>query len=385
MGPVSVMLKPSSGGCNMQCAYCFYCDEQNKRDQFSYGMMSEETLKNTIRKVLGNAEGSCLIAFQGGEPTLRGLDFFRKAVDLVQHYNRKHVRVQFAFQTNGTNITDEWAEFFYENHFLVGVSLDGTRENHNRYRKMKTGEDSFDRALQGCAILEKHRVEFNILTVVHKYTAKQIRQIYAFLRKKNFDYLQFINCLDPLGEAPGQREWSLLPEEYGQFLIDLFDCWYEEWKQGHHPYVRQFENYVGLLMGYLPEACDMGGTCSRQFLVEADGSTYPCDFYAVDDCLLGNMNTDTIKSMDEKREEIRFIEASKPVPEECRMCEFVRLCRNGCRRCRGILEDGAFMQEGIGGAGTESSKNYFCEGYRMFFRECLPRMKEIAASGRYLR
>lgn len=365
MPPISVLLKPASGNCNMTCDYCFYCDEQKKRTQASYGMMNEETLKNVMRKMILHAEGSCSVAFQGGEPSLCGLNFFRKAVEYAKKYNRKNIHVAFAFQTNGTNITEEWCEFFAENHFLVGISLDGNRENHNRYRHYKSGETTFDRIMETCRMLEKYRVEYNILTVVHKQTAQEIQNIYGFFKKKNFDFQQYIPCLDSLFEEPGRMEYSLTPKKYGEFLIKLFECWYQDFKRGHMPYIRQFDNYVGMIKGYLPEACDQRGCCGIQYVLEADGSVYPCDFYVLDGYRLGNVNENSIEELDSMRQKIGFLQESVKISQECLNCEYLSLCRSGCRRSRIKVKD-------------EMYQNYWCEGYRMFFDACLPRMKEIA-------
>lgn len=327
--------------------------------------MSEETLKNVIRKVVLHAEGSCFIAFQGGEPSLAGLDFFKKAVEYVNFYNRKKIAVQYAFQTNGTNMTEEWCRFFQENHFWVGVSVDGTQEIHDKYRRYQTGGPTYEKIMEVCRLMERCKVEYNILTVVHREIAENIKQIYDYYKQKKLMYQQYITCLDPLFEEQGKMPYSLTPEIYGRFLVDLFDCWYEDYKKGRHPFNRQFENYIGILMGYVPESCEQRGICGMQYVVEADGSVYPCDFYMLDEYRLGNINENSIAQMDEKRNEIRFRELSEQMSEECKSCPYFALCRNGCRRSR--IADG-----------PETYRNYFCESYKMFFEKCMPRMVEIA-------
>lgn len=365
MPPISVMLKPVSGSCNMKCEYCFYCDEQEKRVQKNYGFMSLDTLRNVIRKAVLHAEGSCMIAFQGGEPSLAGLDFFQQAVEYANHYNRKKLPIQFGFQTNGTLIDREWCTFFQQNHFLVGVSVDGTQELHNRYRRFHSGASTWEQILNNIRLMEESGVEYNILTVVHKETAENIREIYKFYKNMGWDFQQYIACLDPLYEEPGHRRYSLTPRLYGKFLIELFDCWYEDYQKGCQPFNRQFENYVQNLSGYLPESCEHRGMCGVQYVVEADGSVYPCDFYMLDDYLLGNINTDTIASMDRRRLEMGFLEKSRKASSQCRSCNWQKICRNGCMRCR--IE-----------TAPDEYKNYFCEGYRMFFEHSFPRLKKIA-------
>ena len=366
MPAVSVLIKPASGMCNMRCDYCFYCDEAAKRRQASYGLMTDETLKNVIRRCVIPAEGACTIAFQGGEPTLRGLPFFEKAVEYARHFNRNGIRIDFALQTNGCGITEDWCRFFARNHFLVGVSVDGVREIHDRYRHSGDNGPTYDRVMRTIGLLDQHQVDYNILTVVHREIAENIRGIYAAYRKQGWNYLQFIACLDPLGEPRGNQPYSLLPEAYGQFLIDLFDLWYADYQRGNAPFIRQFENYVGVCLGMVPESCDQRGVCTVQYVVEADGSVYPCDFYALDEWRLGNFNRDRMSQIKERADALGFIARSRNQPPECGECKWRFLCRGGCFRSR--LEAGE----------NDAGLNYFCPGYRMFFERWGDTIREIA-------
>lgn len=211
MPPISLLIKPVSGMCNMKCDYCFYRDETHKRSQECYGFMSEKTLKNVIRKTVLTATGSCSLAFQGGEPTLCGLEFFKRCVELVGHYNRRKIQINYSLQTNGYNLTEEWCQFLSENHFLTGISVDGLEFTHDAYRKTWEGAPTYQRIMENIQRLEHFGCEYNILTVVHKQTARHIKEIYREYRRRGWDYMQFIPCLDPLGEVPGSREYSLLP------------------------------------------------------------------------------------------------------------------------------------------------------------------------------
>lgn len=368
MPPISVLMKPSSGMCNMSCDYCFYCDETQKREQESYGFMTEQTLKNIIRRTMLRAEGSVNYAYQGGEPTLRGLSFFRKAVEFQRQYNRHGIRVMNVLQTNGYALDEEWCSFFRENHFLIGISVDGTERIHDAYRHDKNGGSTYRRVVRSVELLEQYGVDYNILTVVNADVAANIGEIYEAYRRNGWNYQQYIACLDPLGEAHGAMKYALRPKEYGDFLSKLFDLWYCDWKQGKQPYIRQFENYVGILAGYLPEACDQRGTCGMQNVIEADGSVYPCDFYMLDEYRLGNLNENRMDEIEEKRREIQFVERSLKLDNMCKNCEYYRICRGGCQRNRDYREqDGTYH-------------NYFCESYRMFFEACLSRMQEMADS-----
>ncbi len=365
MPPISVLIKPASSGCNMSCSYCFYCDEAEKRSQRSFGIMSEQTLKNVIRKTMLRAEGMISYAFQGGEPTLAGPDFFRRVVELERQYNKNHIRVDNSLQTNGLLIDEEWCRFLADQHFLVGLSVDGTEEIHDSLRHTAAGGPTYERVLKAAELMDDFGVDYNILTVVTPQIAGQIWTIYSLYRDRGWNYQQYIVCLDPLGDPGGQSPWSISPEMYGRFLIDLFDLWYEDLMHYSPPLIRQFENYAAMAAGMLPESCDMRGTCGIQNVVEADGSVYPCDFYVLDEYRLGNFNEERLDAIDDARRRIGFVEHSEKLDPACRECQYFRLCRGGCRRNRVWDEDaGAY-------------RNYYCEGYRMFFEHSYDKIMDI--------
>lgn len=366
MRTISVLMKPSSGMCNMSCDYCFYCDETQKRVQESYGFMTEETLKNIIRKTMINADISISYMYQGGEPTLRGIDFYKKAVEFQKKYNRKGIRVYNALQTNGMAIDEEWCRFFSENEFLVGISIDGTQDTHDAYRHDKKGGATYDRIVKATQLMDRYQVAYNVLTVVNQKTVDKAEEIYKEYQKRNWKYQQYIACLEPMGEGHQKSIYAISPEQYGNFLIQLFEQWYSDWRKNRQPYIRQFENYIMILSGYLAEACDQRGRCGIQYVVEADGGVYPCDFYMLDKYRLGNFNENRVAELDEKRSEINFIAESQKLPLECRECLYYNLCRGGCQRYRDPIEGGKFY------------RNYFCEGYKMFFEKCGDRLLEIA-------
>ena len=374
MPPIHLLIKPSSGACNLRCRYCFYHDEMEKREQSCYGFMTPETQEAMIRRALEYAEGQCTFAYQGGEPTLIGLDYFRRAEELIQKYNRKNLRIDRAIQTNGFALDEEWARFFADNRYLVGLSMDGTKETHDLFRVDAGGEGTFRQVQRTAKMFDRIGVEYNILTVVNAQTAKKIQSIYTFFKKNGFRYLQFIPCLDPLGEEPGQRDYSLTPEAYGEFLCRLFDLWYKDLMNGEEVSIRQFDNYIQMLMGYPPESCGMSGVCSFQNVVESDGSVYPCDFYVLDEWKLGNLNVNSFPELEEKRKELGFVEESRQIHPDCQKCRWFSICRGGCKRYREPrLETG------------ELRKNCFCRSYEMFFAHAGGRMQEIARALLYRR
>lgn len=363
---VHLLIKPSSGMCNLNCKYCFYHDIMKKRDRRSYGFMEDGTLEEVIKKGIAYAEKECTIAFQGGEPTLIGLDFYKKVVALQKKHNPRKIVIHNAIQTNGMGLDEDWADFLRENHFLVGISLDGTRETHDHNRLDARGQGTFDRIMETIRLFDAHHVEYNILTVVNRQTAKKVGRIYRFYKENHLEYLQFIPCLDPLGEAPGKQEYSLTPKEYGTFLNRLFDLWYQDLKSGKPVSIRQFENYIEMMLGYPPEACGMSGVCGYQHVVEADGSVYPCDFYVLDRYRLGSLLETDMEEINRRRKELGFIEQSMAVDPKCGSCRYYPLCRGGCRRHRTVSGDGKL------------GLNYFCESYQMFFDYAGARMAELA-------
>ncbi len=362
MPPLSLLIKPASGSCNMRCRYCFYTDEAACRAEASRGMMSADTMRVMVDRALDYAQDECAFTFQGGEPTLAGLDFFRSLTDYVSaHPNASKVRVRYAFQTNGLVVDEAWARWFAENGVLVGVSLDGPKDLHDRNRVDHAGKGTFTRVIRAVELLDRHGVDYNILTVVSAANARRGRQVYDFFKKKDFRYQQYIECLDPLGEVQGGHEYSLTPEKYEVFLKNLFDAWYQDMKAGHYVYNRYFENLMMLLSGQGAESCALQGVCGQQWVVEADGSVYPCDFYALDEWYLGNIHTHSFAEMEQQRQKSGFVEHSRAVPEACRTCGAWGLCRNGCRRNRH----------------TPDGRNYFCAAYRGFLTYAYPRLQEI--------
>lgn len=357
---MNILIKPASSTCNLRCEYCFYHNEAKIRATRSFGIMNEETAEALVRKVLVSADKECTFGFQGGEPMLAGLGFFKKFMELQKRYNTKGIKINNTLQTNGTNIDEKWASFFADNDFLIGLSVDGKERLHDLYRKDTACQGTHKRVLEAARTLSKYNVDFNILSVVTAQAAKQAKSTYAFFMKNGFIYQQYIACLDPMEQVQGQAKYSLTPKLYARFLKDMFDVWYEDRKQGTFVYNRYFENLAGILRGYQPESCDMVGICSVQYAIEADGGVYPCDFYMLDEYLIGNINEDSFKTMENNCNSIGFVEESTNVPVKCKQCRWYVLCRNGCKRNR-----------------LNAELNYFCEAYLEFFPYVYTRLKSL--------
>ena len=363
---MNLLIKPASGACNMRCRYCFYEDEMQHRKVGLMGMMSHEILETVVRKSLETATVECNFMFQGGEPTLVGLDFYRALIGFVKKHNVHRLHVGFSIQTNGYDVGTDWVKFFAANHFLVGLSLDGPREFHNAVRVDTAGKGSYDRILHTVSLLNKYNVEYNVLSVVTGTSARSASRIFRFFADHGFAFQQYIPCLDPL---EGEKcEWSLTSERYGDFLCRIFDEWYASILAGKYVYHRTFENWMTILLGGIPENCGMSGICSPQYVVEADGSVYPCDFYVLDEYRLGNLVTDGFETLDQRREKLRFIEASKVLHPDCNSCEWLALCRGGCRRER--VPDP--------NAPDLPPKHRFCEAFRRFFPYAADRLADAA-------
>ena len=366
MPPVNLLIKPASSNCNLRCEYCFYHSIAENRQIDSYGIMDTETLEVLVKKALEYSDDICTFAFQGGEPTLAGLEFYKKLIEFVTKYNNKNVKINYAIQTNGIIIDDKWAEFLAANNFLVGLSLDGPKDIHDSHRVMPNGKGSYSRVIETVSLFNKYNVEYNILFVVTSNVARYINKIYKFFKSQGFKYLQFIPCLDPLGEQPGGYKHSLSPERYAFFLKTLFDQYYTDIKKGDTISIRYFDNIIGSAMGYKPEACGMSGICACQFVIESNGGVYPCDFYVIDEWYLGNLNKDSFEDIINSEKAQEFIEVSKYIDPNCSGCRWFHLCRGGCRRDREPFVDG------------KPVLNRYCPAFMEFFEYAGNRIFELA-------
>lgn len=352
MPPVSIMIKPASSLCNLSCEYCFYKDVSVHREHLGFGIMKEETATILIDKVLSFANGeNVAFAFQGGEPTLAGLDFFEKFVSYVNKTNVKRSRIFYGIQTNGTLLDAKWAEFFAKNRFLVGLSLDGDFDG-NKFRKKPSGQNSYYKITLAARLLQMHNVDFNILTVLTGYCAENGERIYKHFRNNGFRYLQFIPCLRPFGSKE-QSELYMTDEQYADFLIKVFNLYVKDYVRGNYVSIRQFDNWVRLYLHQRPEQCGILGHCTHQYVAESNGNIYPCDFYCTDEYYLGNIYDTDFDTMEKSDISVNFIKSSLSVPDKCKTCRVYTMCRaGGCKR-------------------TQESENY-CEAYKRFFSVCLP-------------
>ncbi len=354
---VSVMLKPASSLCNLRCKYCFYSSLASERQEYSKGLMEIKTAENIIKSALELAKGTPVIfTFQGGEPAVRGLEFYKAFTEICRKHNKFGSKITFCFQTNGTLLDDEWCCFFKNNNFLVGISLDGN-EKQNEFRVYPDGSSSFNDVMNAVSLLKKHNVPFNILSVVTKQLALSVRDNYRFMKQNGINNIQYINCLKPL-EGDYDDAFYMSDTDYEFFLSKAFKLYYNDNMRGNAVYIRSFDNYLRLLSGADAEQCNMNGFCSPQFVVEGDGTVYPCDFFCTDEYELGNINEKSFLEMSRGEQFQGFLKSGCNIDDKCRSCDYFALCRGG--GCKRYALDGDF-----------------CSAYKNFFSSAVPMMKNM--------
>lgn len=362
----SYLIKPASDLCNMRCRYCFYHDVAQNRTVQHMGRMTEAVADTLIAGAFDGAARDTTIsfAFQGGEPTVRGLPYFRHFVEEVRRVNTRRLPVHFAIQTNGLALDEDWCRFLAENHFLVGVSIDGDKALHDAHRVDAQGDGTWNRVTANLRLLQKAGAEVNALCVVTRQCARSPQKVYRALQKLGLRYHQYIACLDPLEAQRGSLPFSLTPDAYGKFLCGLFDAWYRDWKAGTYTSIRYFEDLVHLLLGEPASTCATCGNCGAYCVAEGDGSVYPCDFFVLDQWRMGSVTEDGYDALLQAPAARRFLARGQERPLECQSCSYLRLCGGGCKR-DWVEADGAVH-------------NYFCASFRALLSYALPRLTEIA-------
>ena len=342
---LSVLIKPASSLCNLRCRYCFYEDVSRQREQMSYGVMTKGVMKHLIDRIFEavDEDGTVVFAFQGGEPTLAGLSYYREFVVYVDS-KKKNRTICYVLQTNGTLLDDEWGVFFRENQFLVGVSLDGYESNTNEFRIDSEGSGIYRNIMNGIDVLRRYGVEFNILAVITQKLSKHAKAFYSFLKNQGFSYVQCIPCL---GELHCKTEYQLRPDGYAKFYKTLYDLWLEDYRKGEYRSISLFDNILLMLTDRVPNQCGMLGSCNMQFVVEADGSVYPCDFYVLDEYCCGNVVEHSVEEIGNSDGWKRFWEKKNKTERSCEDCPFWKICRGGCKRQQGsyLWEDGCAYRE----------------------------------------
>jgi uncharacterized protein len=375
--PFHILAKPRGALCNLACHYCFYLEKENLYPASASFRMDDVVLEEYTRQyIAGQPEGvpEVNFAWQGGEPTLMGVHFFRRAVECQAKHARPGMQVLNSIQTNGTLLDDEWGEFLSENRFLVGLSIDGPEELHDPFRKDRGGKGSFARVMRGLEVLKKHDVSFNVLTCVQSKNADYPRAVYSFLVDIGARFLQFIPIVEPEASG-GVSDRMVRPAQYGGFLCTVFDEWMGRSHAGR-VFVRDFDVALSLTMGLPSPICVHAERCGRFVAMEHNGDLYSCDHYVDAEYRLGNITERSLVGMVDGPRQDRFGRDKRDrLPRYCMECEFLPLCNGGCPKDRIIAApDG------------EAGLNYLCEGYRRFFRHTRPAFVEMATAirSRYL-
>ena len=393
-----LLAKPAGAACNLGCQYCFFLSKENLYAGKSY-LMTDEMLDNYLQQLMESSPGTQVdVAWQGGEPMLRGLAFYRRSVELANKYRKPHQRIQHTIQTNGTLIDDEWALFFKQNNYLVGLSVDGPREMHDAFRVNKKGEGSFDDVIRGWTILRKHGVETNILCTLHAANADHPLEVYRFFRDElKAQYIQFIPIVERATAATidsANKGWGGLrgtdrplykqegnlvttrtvgSEQFGRFLTGVFDEWVK--RDVGKVFVTTFDVALGSWMGQ-HNLCIVAPTCGNALVLEHNGDVYSCDHFVEPRNKLGNLEKTTLKTLVSSEKQRRFGRNKyDTLPKYCKECPVLFACYGECPRNR-------FIEAPDGEAGL----NYLCAGYKSFFTHIDTPMKEMARlirKGRY--
>lgn len=329
----SYLIKPASSLCNMRCKYCFYADVSNQREIKSYGIMqsiiTEKLIDSVFSELLKGDE--VLFAFQGGEPTLAGLDYFIHFTAYVKANIESGIKVQYSLQTNGLLLDDSWCSFLAQNNFLVGLSLDGSLAFHDENRIDANGKGSWRRITAAKACLEKHKVEYNILWVLTNNIARYPQKVWNFLCEHDIKFVQFIPCLSNL-DSDEISPYALLPKRFASFYVQLFRYWAQALYNGQYRSIKLFDDICNLLKRNAVTACGFTGKCQIQYVIEADGSVFPCDFYVLDKWKMGNIAQLTPSQLKANICCDDFLKRKRTFGKVCETCPYIKLCGGGCPR-----------------------------------------------------
>ncbi len=360
----SLLIKPVSAVCNLDCAYCFYLDrEADPYKELPGRRMTLDTLDRLVDSYLFYSYPQSVFAFQGGEPTLAGLGFFERLVEYQKEYGRNGQSVSNALQTNGTLIDDDWCALFREYNWLVGVSVDGPEEVNDRYRLNKQGRGTWRKVMQGIETLQRNKVEFNVLCVLSQANVELPRELYRFFRKLGIDHIQYI----PLAEFDGEGKplpFTITPDQYGQFLCETFDLW---WPERRHVRIRFFDNLAEALAGQKPGSCTLHETCDSYVVVEYNGDVFPCDFFVEKDWKLGNVALDSWPEIARRQRRYSFASKKAIGHPECRVCEYQSICHGGCPKFRHAPRH------------SFDDLDYFCPAYKMIFAKAVGPLRSDVA------
>ena len=374
--PLYVMLKPAGAHCNLACKYCYYLEKNNLYQNSHRHLMSDEMLEQFTREYIeAQTMPQVLFTWHGGEPLMRSIDFYKKALALQKKYAHGK-QIDNVIQTNGTLLTDEWCEFFAQNHWLVGISIDGPQEYHDHYRVTPAGKPSWEKVMQGISLLKKHRVEWNAMAVVNAYNAEHPLEFYHFFRDNGCQYLQFTPIVERLTEHEDGRtlasladdreiplaDASITPEQWGNFLCTIFDDWVRH--DVGKTFVEIFDCTLANWMGVLPGICAYSKECGHAGVMEHNGDVYSCDHFVFPEYKLGNIKDQSLIDMlyGEKQQAFSRLKHTS-LPRQCKECDMEFACHGECPKNR--FEKDKYGEPGL---------NYLCQGYYQYYSHVAPYM-----------
>ena len=374
--PLYVMLKPAGAHCNLACKYCYYLEKNNLYQNSHRHLMSDETLEQFTREYIeAQTMPQVLFTWHGGEPLMRSIDFYKKALALQKKYAHGK-QIDNVIQTNGTLLTDEWCEFFAQNHWLVGISIDGPQEYHDHYRVTPAGKPSWEKVMQGISLLKKHRVEWNAMAVVNAYNAEHPLEFYHFFRDNGCQYLQFTPIVERLTEHEDGRtlasladdreiplaDASVTPQQWGNFLCTIFDDWVRH--DVGKTFVEIFDCTLANWMGVLPGICAYSKECGHAGVMEHNGDVYSCDHFVFPEYKLGNIRDQSLIDMlyGEKQQVFSRLKHTS-LPRQCKECDMEFACHGECPKNR--FEKDKYGEPGL---------NYLCQGYYQYYSHVAPYM-----------
>jgi uncharacterized protein len=365
MRPFSLLIKPASADCNLRCAYCFYLDRAELYPNGSR-RMKPETLDALVKSYMATEQPQYAFAWQGGEPTLMGLEFFERVVELQMKYGAPGASVANHLQTNGLLIGKDLARHLARYNFLVGVSLDGPPAMHDRFRRSAGGRGSHDQVMQGIGVLRQHGVKFNILSLVSSANVGHGAEVYRYLRNEGFDFHQYIPCVE-FDDGGRLQPFAVTPEAWGDFLCQVFDQWIG--RDAGHVSIRFFDSIIYRLISGQTNLCHMGRDCRQYLVVEHNGDVFPCDFFVDPSLKLGNVLTDSWHSLRSHPKYAEFGTGKRNWDPACADCQYLELCGGDCLKHRRVR-----------GSDGPDQLSWLCRGYKRFFAHALPGFMDLARS-----
>ena len=365
MQPFTLLIKPSGSDCNIDCAYCFYKD---RASEFGRGKqrMSEEVLERLVKDYMQLGFPVVGFAWQGGEPTLMGVDFFRRAVELQKKYGSNGQEVSNTLQTNGVLLDDNWCRFLHDNKFLLGISIDGPKEFHDQYRIDHSGSGTFDRVMKGIENCKRYKVEFSALVLLNNKNVEHPDTLFNFLIENELTYLQFIPCVETDSSTGKIADFSITPKQYGDFLCRLFDIWYEYGPEKLN--IREFDSLITYFVLGKHTICTYSKQCAGFVVIEHSGDAFCCEFFVESKWRLGNILETPLEKLAVSSKKRTFARDKQNLCNKCLVCRYLDVCRGGCMKDRARLN------------AEDSVENYFCESYKQFFDYTIPRFMQIAAA-----